>query len=212
MNRKRLTALFASVVLLLTAPIAAAIAQPHNYFARTPTTEGELRSNELHHLEKGVASLRKGTPNELDKAKQEFDFILGRWPNHPQVLALQAETLARQGKPRLIDEYFERAYRLSPDVSQIHVTHGVALMRQNRLDEAIQHLQRGVELDDSSVNGHYNLGLALVRAKRLEEANRHAQRAYALGHPLPGLRDQLQRAKAWYPAAPSPPDTPGKAN
>ena len=197
-------ALFAmvSLALLVAAPVAPAVAQPHNYFARTPESERELASNELHHLNRGIASLRKGTANELDNARHDFDFILGRWPNHPQVLALMTETLSRQGKLGMINDYFDRAYRMSPDVSQIYVLHGVTLLRQNRVDEAIARLQRGAELDDSSMNAHYNLGLALVRAKRLNEANVHAQRAYALGHPLPGLRDQLQRAGAWSPAAP----------
>jgi tetratricopeptide (TPR) repeat protein len=177
---------------------AAAPAQQgvNNYFARTPESDRLLQSNELNHLGKGIDNLRSG---RFQYAKNEFDFILNLWPNHPQALGLMADTLVKLRQPELIDQYYERAYELSPDVAVLYVTHGVTLLRLNRNKEAIERLQRGAALDDNSMNAHYNLGLALVRVKRFEEANRHAQRAYALGHPLPGLREQLQRAKAWKP-------------
>ena len=177
----------------------------NDYFAVGSRDEQLLRDNEKHHLQPGIALLRSGKPNDLLYAKQEFDYMLNNWPNHPQALQLQANALLRLGQATLIDGYFERAYKVSPDVAQLHVTHGVVLLQQNRVEAAIQQLQRGVELDDDSMNGHYNLGLALVRTKQFDEANRHAQRAYALGHPLPGLREQLQRAKAWKPETGSAP-------
>lgn len=210
MTLPRNVALAASAILLLVCICTTVDAQtPHNYFApRTPETQQLLGSNEGHHLEKGLSSLRGGQPHQLQYARHEFDFILGYWPNHPQVLGLMAETLIRMGRPSQMEPYFERAYQMTPDVAQLYVTHGIALLRTNQVDQAIKRLQRAVELDDDSMNGHYNLGLALVRAKRLEEANRHAQRAYALGHPLPGLRDQLQKAKAWNPEAAAAPTSP----
>jgi len=199
-----------AVVLATAALHAAATAQGvNNYFARTPETDALLNSNEKNHLGKGVDDLRNG---RVVYARNEFDFILNIWPNHPQVLSLMAETLIRLGRADQIDEYFSRAYELSPDVAQLRITHGVALLRADKVNDAIKQLQRGAELDDGSVNAHYNLGLALVRAKRYEEANRHAQRAYALGHPLPGLRDQLKKARAWKPdAAAGAAEAPKKA-
>lgn len=184
---------------------SAALAQqaPYDYFApRTAEAQQRLSSNEAHHLYKGINHLRSGDPNSLFYAKGEFDFILGYWPNHPRVLTLQAETLIRQGRPDLIDPYFDRAFEMSPNEAMLYVAYGVVLLKQNRVDDAIKNLRRGVELNENSVNGQYNLGLALVKAKRYEEANRHAQLAYALGHPLPGLREQLRRAGAWKPDKP----------
>ena len=199
---KRVAAVFLSLLVLTGGPSVACAQTPHDYFApRTAEAQQLLGSNEGHHLQKGIANLRSGKPHELVYAKSEFDFILGYWPNHPQVLGLMAETLTRMGKPGQMEPYFERAYQMSPNASQLYVVHGVALLRVNQVDEAIKRLQRAVELDDASMNGQYNLGLALVRAKRYDEANLHAQRAYELGHPLPGLREQLQKANAWKPAA-----------
>lgn len=185
----------------LIAPVSTLAQQPvYDYFApRTAESQQRLISNEGNHLNKGIENLRSGEPHRLVYAKNEFDFILGYWPNHPRVLTLQAETLRRLGQSRLIDEYFDRAFSMSPNEALLHVAYGVVLLRLERLEEAIKSLQRGVELNANSMNGHYNLGLALVKAKRFDEANRHAQLAYALGHPLPGLREQLLRAGAWKP-------------
>lgn len=208
----KFVALVTCGVLSLIASLSSVAQQPvYNYFARTPESDGVLKSNELNHLKKGIDNLRSGRPHELQYARNEFDFILGYWPNHPGVLALQADALIKLGRPDLIDEYFNRAYQLSPDVAQLRITHGVALLRADKVNDAIKQLQRGAELDDGSVNAHYNLGLALVRAKRYEEANRHAQRAYALGHPLPGLRDQLKKARAWKPEAAGAAEAPQKS-
>jgi hypothetical protein len=54
-----------------------------------------------------------------------------------------------------------------------------------------------VELMPDSAEAHYNLGLLYVRSGEYAEARTHAGRAYALGYPLPGLRDQLDRAGQW---------------
>ena len=83
----------------------------------------------------------------------------------------------------------------------------------SKVKEALDRLQKGVAHDPGSINGQYNLGLALVRAGKLAEANEHAQIAYALGHPAPGLRNQLQKAGAWkpLPAAAPAPEAPAKA-
>jgi tetratricopeptide (TPR) repeat protein len=187
-------------LLMLSAP-AVAYAQPvtGDYFTRTAESELALRRVEQNHLGKAFDNLRSGRPGRLLVAKNELDAILNQWPNHPRVLALQANTLMRLGQADQIGPYFERAYQVTPAAAELHVAHGFVLLRMGKVDEAIARLKRGVELDANSVDGHYNLGLALVLAKRFDEANRHAQLAYALGHPLPGLREQLERARAWRP-------------
>jgi hypothetical protein len=47
------------------------------------------------------------------------------------------------------------------------------------------------------MNAHYNLGLEYLDQRRLDLANIHAQAAYALGYPLPGLKEKLVRAGQW---------------
>ena len=50
----------------------------------------------------------------------------------------------------------------------------------------------------------YNLGLMYVKKKEYEKASAHAQKAYALGFPLPGLKNKLKAAGKWKEPPPAP--------
>ena len=68
------------------------------------------------------------------------------------------------------------------------------------------------ELQVDSANYQYNLGLGLLMVDKPQQALEAAHKAYALGHPLPGLRNKLQRIGAWRPQPePAPEDPPGTA-
>ena len=49
---------------------------------------------------------------------------------------------------------------------------------------------------------NYNLGLVYYKTKQFKEANEHAHKAYALGFPLPGLKQLLVTAGKWQEPAP----------
>src|SRR5262245_40683388 len=92
-----------SAVLFMAARGVDAQQAVYDYFSRTAESQHVLDSNEYNHLNKGIEHLRRGQPHELQYAKGEFDFILNYWPNHPRVLALQAEALMKMGQAPLID-------------------------------------------------------------------------------------------------------------
>ena len=71
------------------------------------------------------------------------------------------------------------------------------LLRVNRTSEALKYLESARNSGIQDANLHYNLGLAYVKLKRYDEAMTEARKAYAMGFPLPGLRNQLQRAGKW---------------
>jgi hypothetical protein len=58
-------------------------------------------------------------------------------------------------------------------------------------------LQGNAATEGKSTEIHYFLGLVLIDLHDYDEAQKHAIEAYALGHPLPGLKDKL--AAAGYP-------------
>jgi tetratricopeptide (TPR) repeat protein len=60
-----------------------------------------------------------------------------------------------------------------PDEANLHYLRGYALIRLQRVDEAVEPLQRAVELDDSMVGLHAALAAALAETGRLEEAQEH---------------------------------------
>ena len=110
----------------------------------------------------------------------------------------------RLGQPNLPDQYFKQAIAAYPQEPMTYVVHGMFLQKRGRTADAIGQYERAVSLNPNLPDAHYNLGLALVQAKRYAEANTHAVAAYRLGHPMPGLRNQLQRVGAWNPDAAEP--------
>ena len=52
-------------------------------------------------------------------------------------------------------------------------------------------LKTAIELEPDNATINYNLGLLYLKAKDYDKAAEYADKAYALGFPLPGLRNQL---------------------
>lgn len=165
-----------------------------------------LRDNEMAHLGKAQKHLATRKSYELEYALADFGYILSRWPNHPQALQGMFETARLLNRPQLVERYARAALEVAPNSAPTFVMIGTYLMRQGQLKEAEPLLTRAIQIDPESINANYNLGLLYAQTQRLELANRHAQKAYALGHPMPGLRNRLEAAGAWQPlpAEPAP--------
>lgn len=133
----------------------------------------------------------------------DIDYTLRAFPNHHRAL-LSMSRLALRGKS---DQpfnmrytatcWFERAMRFAPDDGMVRMLYGQYLLKLGKQREAIEHLEAAEKLTEGSANLHYNLGLAFIEVKRYEDARRHARKAYALGFPLPGLRERLKRLGQW---------------
>jgi len=70
---------------------------------------------------------------------------------------------------------------------------GLALMRSNRIQEAIKALERAVALNPRSAVYHNNLGAAYERAGQLAKARTMYQEALNLDPKLEDARKNLQR-------------------
>jgi tetratricopeptide (TPR) repeat protein len=182
---------------------------PYNYYTGDPQERGLLRSVEGNHLNLLRQKTRHPDPYLVFG---ECDFVLGKFPNHPEALYLCTEHSAtRAKKPEIGQRYLERASQLFPDVASTQVIYGIYLQRLGKTKLAVEKYERGLELDPASRNAHYNLGLAYLSLKEYDLANKHAQQAYALGHPSPGLRTGLQRVGKWAPLPPEPSAAPKAA-
>jgi tetratricopeptide (TPR) repeat protein len=189
----------AILVCFLNFATAHAQQRSHDFYA--PRTGSELeffRNVEGYHLEPGRQKMLKGS---YEYAAADLVFILGVYPNHPRALDLMSQVCQRwKNSARCdADDWFEKAVAVNPNIATTYVVLGLHYHRNGKLTEAIRSYKKAVELEPRSLNAYYNLGLAYVDQRQFTLANDAAQHAYALGAPLPGLRDKVKAAGAWQP-------------
>ena len=169
---------------------------------------GTIRTAEQHHLGVGLRKL-KDPKWDRQWVWAEFDFILRTSPNHPIALDWMIKLCETWKSPRCaLDDYLEKAVAINPRVATTYVLRGIYQLRFDKPKLAVESFKTALELDPSSMNAHYNLGLAYFDLKEYARSNEHAQAAYALGAPLPGLREKLRAVGRWDPGARRTIDTP----
>jgi len=191
---RKLTAIILSICFIAIAHASAG--EPYNYYV--PAPDRLLENVEKYHLQQGIDKIKKG---QFEYAWSEFAFMLHYFPNHP--LALQhISSLSRQiEKTSRAQKYFDRAIKLYPQESATYALYGIFMHKTENYEEAITQYKRAIQLDDTPAEYHYNLGLSYLALEQYDNANYSAQKAYALGYPLPGLKNQLIAAGAWKPKA-----------
>lgn len=193
-------------------PLPDALAQaPRDYYHVLATEPGILQIMQDLHIRLGEQSLRA---RHYDGTYREAQFVLNLFPNHPRALVLMSQACDQGLYPRCaLDEVFQKAIAINPKVAATYSIQGISLQWRRRYPDAIQSFNQALELDPNSMNAHYNLALAYIETKDYARANEHAQRAYALGAPLPGLKNRLERLGYWKPApaATRQPPTEGAA-
>lgn len=153
------------------------------------------------HFTADVEQLIRGKSTALPGG--DIDYTLRAFPNHHRALLSMSRLALRAKSDQPPDMrytatcWFERAMRFAPDDGMVKVLYGQHLLKVGKQREAIEQLEAAEKLTEGSANVHYNLGLAFTEVKRFEDARRHARKAYALGFPLPGLRDRLKRLGQW---------------
>lgn len=162
----------------------------------------KLQVVEYTHFDAGVESLR-GHKSHPQNLAGDIDYTLRAFPNHHRALYTMAryyltKDRANRGPLRYTAQcYFERAMAFRPTDGVVRMIYGVYLYKAGRLDDAEKRFQEALERSPNDAEVHYNLGLVLAKAEKYEQAREHAEQAYALGHPMPGLRNKLKRAGHW---------------
>ncbi len=182
------------VVSLLLSP--AALARGYDYYGdNAPPTL--LKHVEQYHLKPGHQKLARGA---YAYAMGDAKFMLRNFPNDPNALKLAMEIALRwPSHSTAAEPLFDNAIETYPQYAETYLIYGVYLHRMGKLDKAVDEYKKALQHNPNSADAHYNLGLALVRLNRLKEANQEAQKAYSLGHPLPGLKNELMTKGAWNP-------------
>jgi tetratricopeptide (TPR) repeat protein len=155
---------------------------------------------ELHHFTPEVESLRRGNTGAVGG---DIDYTLRVFPNH--VRALRAmDLLTRKensDKPKgaraPIHCYFERALQFTPDDMVVRLIYGLHFLGRKSYDDAIDQFKAAEAGGLQDPNVPYNLGLAYLETKQYDKALEYAHKAYAMGFPLPGLRNRLSALGKW---------------
>lgn len=195
----------AAAVLMLLAPSAWALcggSLDQNSWNRPLDYRGTedrklLRMVEPFHFTPEVENLERGKTSPLPG---DIHYTLMRFVNHYRALNSMANWQLKHGfKPGgehfPAECYFERATAFTPRDPVLYVIWGNYLFRKKEFDRALEIYNVGLGLDENNADAHYNMGLLYIEKNDLVKAQYHADRAYALGYPLPGLRNKLNRAK-----------------
>ncbi|WP_193315657.1 tetratricopeptide repeat protein [Janthinobacterium aquaticum] len=162
---------------------------------------------EQYHFNKGVENLVKGMTGSLGG---DISYTLEHFPNHHRALssmarlALRDKTVQPIGARYTVSCYFERAIAYAPHDATARMVFGNYLLAGKQDAAALAQLRAAAELAPEHATIQYNLGLLYARQKDYPQAMQYAEKAYALGFPLPGLRNQLKKAGHWREPATSP--------
>jgi len=171
---------------------------PYDYRATSP--QGRALVEKFHFtptVERGLGG------STAISAGGDLNYTLRVFPNHPRAL-LSLIRLAEKEKrdpPRGMEYsvacWFDRAERFRSDDAMVIALHGIYLIRAGKASEGAERLKVALDTAGDNANIHYNLGLAYFELKQYDKALASAQKAYAMGFPLPGLRNMLKRVGHW---------------
>jgi len=157
---------------------------------------------EQYHWTPQVENLSKG---KTAPVQQDLAFILRQIPNHHRALNSMMNWQLLHGYPIDASEYgmykmecyFDRAITFRPLDPVLHILQGIYFHKTKNYADAERSYLRALDIDPDLTEAHYNLGLLYIDMGRFAEAKQQAQKAYALGYPMPGLRNKLARLGKW---------------
>ncbi|OFJ46440.1 ABC transporter permease [Janthinobacterium lividum] len=203
--------LFACTLAACCVHAGAAVCPP--YVKHTPGgdyTSAEDRAGlpvvENFHFSRAVETLTQGMTGSLGA---DISYTLEHFPNHHRALASMAKLGLRlksaqpAGARYTVSCFFERAIGFAPHDVTARMVYGNYLLATGQDAAALEQLDAAGRLAPEQATIQYNLGLMYVKKKEYEKANAHAQKAYALGFPLPGLKNKLKAAGKWREAPPA---------
>ncbi len=165
-----------------------------------PADRQALSVVENFHFTTPVETLAHGISDSLGS---DIGYTLEHFPNHHRALAALAKLALReksahpQGARYSVECYFVRAIGYRSADPTVRSIYGIYLLALNHDDEALEQMREACRLEPGNASAHYNLGLLLFKHKDYRAAREHAKSAYALGFPLPGLKNKLVEAHAW---------------
>lgn len=168
---------------------------------QNPASKQRLDIVEEYHFTPEIESLQHGLTGYIP---DELAFVLRALPNHYRALAAMGrwqimhpkmpDNLA--GRVDTADCYFKRAISFRPEDGNLYSLYAVFLHQSGKLQDADKNYEKAETLGTANAELYYNRGLLKFKIGDIAGAQAYADKAYAMGYPLPGLRDMLARSKA----------------
>ena len=172
---------------------------PFDYRARAEHSQDFVLVEGAHF----TRDIESGVKGHSSTVGGDLDYTLRAIPNHHRALGTMARTAVRTRTIKLpgatypVECYFERAMRFAPNDGSVRAEFGNYLFALGKPDKAFVMFKDAAEMDPENASINYNLGLAYLLKKDYAQALVHAKKAYALGFPLPGLKNKLVAAGEW---------------
>jgi tetratricopeptide (TPR) repeat protein len=150
-----------------------------------------------------TAEVENGIRGVTGQLGGDLDYTLRAIPNHHRALAAMAKVGVRTKALQLpgakypVECYFERAGRFQPNDGGVKAEYGNYLYALGKTDKAFQMFKEAVELSPDNPTINYNVGLSYFQRKDYDNSLLYAKKAYALGFPLPGLKNKLAAVGKW---------------
>lgn len=157
-----------------------------------------IRNLDHYHADLAERELARGSPNQ--RARADLNFALTGSPNHLRALKMLVQYDLMGGKVWEFPQtacYFSWARQFAPDDAQAHIVAGYYFWKTGDKERAEGWWRHALEIDPKSADANYNLGLLAFQSRKYDQAERFAKAAYALGYPLPGLRNELKKVGHW---------------
>jgi Flp pilus assembly protein TadD len=143
------------------------------------------------HLQQGK---RLHGAGRLSEAGQIYQQVLSVAPAHPEALDMMGVLLLQMGQPAQALAWIERAIRVNPSGSAVHVHHAHVLLALGRAAEAVDASRAALRSRRGDAEAHQVLGHALTDTGDYDGALKAYQDAARLKPDLPDLLNNLGTA------------------
>lgn len=166
-----------------------------------PASKQRLDIVEEYHFTPEIENLQRGLTGYIP---DELAFVLRALPNHYRALTAMGRWQlmnpklpdSLRGRVDTADCYFKRAIEFRPNDGYLYQIYGGYHHQAGKLQDAEKMYAAAESMGDGNAELFYNHGLLKLKMGDIDAAQAYADKAYALGYPLPGLRDLLAKAKA----------------
>jgi Tfp pilus assembly protein PilF len=119
---------------------------------------------------------------DLRQTKVQLEWILARFINHPQALAIAAAFSISTKNPTWAIPHFERALSIYPQHALTHAQYGKYLTDIGMADKGMEQLKKASEMEPRLIAAHVWLAVAYAKSGNADLARESTEKARSLGY------------------------------